>query len=142
MARSPTLTHPASPPNLSYVVLALFAVPALWGVRLVVNFGLVSHYCFPSGVRRGSLPGSFDWLWPTLLGIDLFTIVIAAAAFVVSYRIWRITTDASITSRAPSIEIGEDRTRFLSFWGLLTSALLAVAIGFDIVALWIVPLCG
>ena len=53
------LAHPA--PNrdrasLASLATGLFAVPCLWALRLVVNYGIDSYFCFPSESRRNVLP--------------------------------------------------------------------------------------
>ena len=135
-------THPA--PQRHHVALlvllaALFAVPTIWGLRLVLNFALASYFCFPGTVRQYTLPG---WTWPTLLGIDALAIAVALLAAAASWRNWQLTRDEAAASGAPLMELGEGRTRFLALWGLMTGIGFAVAIAFDLVALWIVPVCA
>ncbi len=129
----------STPRQLAVLGFAMFAVPSICGLRLVVNFAIDSYFCFPSELRRDVLPGS---AWPTLLGLDLLGIVIAAFAALISYRNWRLTRDELEVPTAPLIELGEGRTRFLSLWGLLIGFGFTVAIAFDLVGLWIVPVCG
>jgi hypothetical protein len=148
MARNATLTGAAHPApyrhhvGTTLLVLILFVVPLLWGIRLVANFAIASHFCFPGDLRRYALPNPLGWVWPTMIGIDVLTILIALAAILVSYRNWRIASEESAGPRSPLIEIGEGRTRFLSMWGLLIGALFVIAVSFDLVALFIVPVCG
>lgn len=125
--------------NFGLLATALIATPAIWGIRLVVNYGIDSHYCFPGDRRSNALPG---WAWPTLLGIDLLAIVVAIAAVLISLTSWRLSREEFAATSGPLIEIGEGRTRFLALWGLMTSIGFLVAVGFDLVALWIAPACG
>jgi hypothetical protein len=125
--------------NFGLLAAALIATPAMWGIRLVVNYGIDSHYCFPGARRSDALPG---WAWPTLLGIDLLAIVVALAAALISLRSWRQSREEFAASSGPLIEIGEGRTRFLALWGLMTSLGFLGALGFDLVTLWITPACG
>lgn len=125
-------------PSLALLAAALFAVPCLWALRLVVNYGIDSHFCFPSEVRRNILPA---WAWPTLLGIDVATIAVAIVAILISYHYWRRARDEAV-AHAASIETGEGPTRFLALWGLLVGYGFLVAVLFDLVGLWIVPVCG
>ena len=117
---------------------ALFATPAVWGLRLVLNYALDSYFCYPGSIRKYALPG---WTWPTLLGVDALAIAVAVLAAVLSWRNWRRTRD-KVRSSGPLIEIGEGRTRFLALWGLMTGVGFAVAGAFDLLALWIVPVCA
>jgi hypothetical protein len=135
-------THPAPQRHhvgLVVLLAALFATPTIWGLRLVLNFALASYFCFPGTIRHYALPG---WTWPTLLGVDLLAIAVAVLAAVVSWRNWQRTADEAEVSGAPLVEIGEGRTRFLSLWGLMTGVGFAVAGGFDLLALWVVPVCA
>ncbi|MBV8755207.1 MAG: hypothetical protein JO328_20335 [Hyphomicrobiales bacterium] len=125
--------------GLWILLAALFAVPTIWGLRLVLNFALASYFCFPGTVRHYALPG---WTWPTLLGVDLVALAVAVLAALASWRNWQRTRDEAAASDAPVIELGEGRTRFLALWGLMTGVGFAVAIGFDLLALWIVPVCA
>ena len=117
---------------------ALVATPAIWGLRLVLNFALASYFCFPGSIRHYALPG---WTWPALLGVDALAIAVAVVAAVVSWRNWQRTRDEAAAG-GPLIEIGEGRTRFLAWWGLMTGIGFAVAGAFDLVTLWIVPVCA
>ena len=133
--------HPAPQRHhvgLMILAAALVATPAIWGLRLVLNFALASYFCFPGSIRHYALPG---WTWPTLLGVDALAIAVAVVAAVVSWRNWQQTRDESAAG-GPLIEIGEGRTRFLALWGLMTGIGFAVAGAFDLVTLWIVPVCA
>ena len=125
-------------PSLVLLAAALFAVPCLWALRLVVNYGIDSYFCFPSEVRRNILP---TWAWPTLLGIDVATIAVAIVAILISYHYWRRARDEAV-AHAALIETGEGPTRFLALWGLLVGFGFLVAVLFDLIGLWIVPVCG
>jgi hypothetical protein len=138
------MTYPAHPApqrhrvGLLILSAALFAAPAIWGLRLVFNYALASYFCFPGSIRHYALPG---WTWPTLLGVDVLAIAIAVLAAIVSWRNWQRARHEA-ASDAPLIEIGEGRTRFLALWGLMTGVGFAVAGIFDLVTLWIVPVCA
>ncbi len=148
MAHSATVTGEAHPAphrhrvGTTLLVAGLFAVPLVWGIRLAANFAIASHFCFPGDVRLYALPPSLGWVWPTMIGINVLSILIAVAVGLVSYRNWRLTADEHAGRRSGLIEIGEGRTRFLSAWGLLIAALFVLVAAFDLVALCIVPVCG
>ena len=55
--------------NFALLTAALIGTPAVWGARLVVNYAIDSHFCFPGDRRSNAIPG---WTWPTLIGLDLF----------------------------------------------------------------------
>ena len=89
-------------------------------------------------MRRNILP---TWAWPTLLGIDVATIAVAIVAILISYHYWRRARDEAV-AHAALIETGEGPTRFLALWGLLVGFGFLVAVLFDLIGLWIVPVCG
>lgn len=124
--------------SLASLAAGLFAVPCSWALRLVVNYGIDSHFCFPGESRRNILPA---WAWPTLLGIDAATIAVAIIAILICFHYWRRARDEAV-AHAALIETGEGPTRFLALWGLLVGFGFLVAVLFDLVGLWIVPVCG
>jgi hypothetical protein len=124
--------------HLGLLWTVLLTVPCVWALRLVVNYSIDSYFCFPSETRRNLLPA---WAWPTLLGIDLATLAVAAAGALISHHYWRRAHD-EVTPRRPLIESGEGSTRFLALWGLIISVGFTIAVLFDLVGLWIVPVCG
>lgn len=135
------LAHPAPARHrvsLRLMPTALLAVPCLWALRLVVNYGIDSHFCFPSETRRNVLPG---WAWPTLLGADFATVAVAITATVISFHYWRSSRDEAV-GHAPLIETGEGRAQFFAVWGLFIGIGFLIAVLFDLVGLWIVPVCG
>ncbi len=121
------------------LAFALLATPAAWGVRLVANYAIDSHFCFPGDQPGIVLP---SWAWPTLLGLDLVAIVVAIAAAIIAFGSWRQSRHETNVAHGPLIEIGEGRTRFLSLWALMIGLGFVVAVGFDLVALWMIPPCG
>jgi hypothetical protein len=125
--------------NFALLTAALIGTPAVWSVRLVVNYAIDSHFCFPGDRRSNAIPG---WTWPTLIGLDLLAILVAAAALLISLDSWRRTQHELAAATGPLIEIGEGRTRFLSLWGVMISAGFLVALIADLITLWITPVCG
>jgi hypothetical protein len=125
--------------STALLAFALLATPAVWGMRLVANYAINSHFCFPGDQHGIRLPG---WAWPTLLGLDLLAIVVAIAAAVIAFGCLRQSRHETNAAYGPLIEIGEGRTRFLSLWGVMIGLGFVLAVGFDLVALWIAPPCG
>jgi hypothetical protein len=125
-------------PSRGLLATALFGVPSLWALRLVINYGIDSYFCFPSETRRNVLPG---WAWPTLLGIDFATVAVAILAILISYHYWLRARNEAV-EHTPLVETGEGRGQFLAWWGLVIGIGFLVAVLFDLVGLWIVPVCG
>lgn len=124
------------------LLLGLFGVPLLWGLRLVATFAMASHFCFPGPTRRYTLPDTLGWIWPTMVALDVLTIFAGVAAALISYRSWRITAEENAAPNSVLIEIGEGRTRFLSLCGLLVALLFILASIFDLIALYLLPVCA
>jgi hypothetical protein len=83
-----------------------------------------------------------DWLRLLLIAVDLASIAISVAAALIALRSWRATSQEMAEVGSPLVEIGEGRTRFLAGWGLIIAIGFLVAVGFDFVGLWILPICG
>lgn len=147
MADSATIDDSAHPAphrhrvRLIWLLLAIFAPPAAWSVHLIVNYASASRSCYPDGSPQ-SAPTA-HWLWLCLILVDVVSLAISAGAAVLAYRSWHISAEemAGHTS-SPMLETGEGRTRFLAIWGLLIGAGFFVAVIFDFVGLWILPICG
>lgn len=120
----------------------VLAAPSVWALRLYVNYGLASRYCFPGQQPRPVVPRGPGWIWPTLLALDLLTLALAAMSIVLSYRNWRLSRQEMAGRTGDLLEIGEGRTRFLALWGMVIGAGFAVATGFDLIALLWIPLCA
>jgi hypothetical protein len=139
------LAHPAPrrhDASFAQLAFCTIAAPAVWGLRLVINYGIASYFCFPGDTPRQELPGNLGWIWPTLLALDLASIAVALAGAAIAFQLWRSTRHELAVPGSPLIEVGEDRTRFLSLWGLMISLGFFVAVVFELVALWVVPICG
>ena len=137
--------HPAPHRSRVGALALMFATiggPLAWGAHLVANYAIASHACFPGAVPRTASPPDAEALWGLLVAIDVAAMVIAALAAVVSYRSWNSTRRELSGHAGDLIEIGEGRTRFLSVWGMLISVGFLIAIASDLVALWVLPLCG
>jgi hypothetical protein len=143
-----TITRAAHPAphrhriSIRPLLLGLFGVPFLWGIRLVANYALANQFCFHGAARRYELPDTLGWIWPTMVAVDMLTILAGLATALVSYRNWRITAEERAAPNSLLIEIGEGRTRFLSLWGLLVSSLFILAAIFDLIALYVIPVCA
>lgn len=148
MASDATVTREAHPApfrdraSLRGLALVLLGVPLLWGLRLVVNYALASHSCFPGDLRRLHLPPGLGWVWWLQNGLNALGMLLAAAGAVFAYQAWTRTRDESRGDHWELVAVGEGRTRFLALWALLTCALFFVGVVFDFIGLWIVPICG
>jgi hypothetical protein len=128
--------------GLLALTLGLTGAPLAWGLHLVASYAITSHSCFPGAAPRSAVPLHSQGLSWLLIALDLAAIVVAAVAVLVSHRSWQSTRREFPGHAGDLIDIGEGRTRFLSLWGMLTSAGFMIAIAIDLVGLWILPLCA
>jgi hypothetical protein len=141
-ASSECEAHPA--PHRDRVTLAglFFAVlapPIVWSTHLILNFAFSIHACYPGHAPRFT---HLDWLRTLLIVVDLVSMAVAIAAAVVALRSWRTTAREMAETGSPLLEIGEGRTRFLAAWGLIIAVGFLIAVLFDFVGLWVLPICG
>jgi hypothetical protein len=154
MPEQPAITaevHPAPRRDKAGLVLLFFGLaagPIVWSIHLVANYALASHSCFPDGAPRFLAPSGIGRVWLTLVAIDGLAMLVTAIAALISYRNWRTTRRETSEHASPAaghanelVEIGEGRTRFLALWGMLTSAGFILTILFDLVGLFVLPLC-
>lgn len=128
--------------GLGTITLVTLAPPLAWSVHLFTNYAFSSHACYPAGVPLLNPVAGFDWVQWLLIAVDLASIAACIVCALLAYRNWTISARELEETRAPLIEIGEGRTRFLSIWGVIIGLGFTLAIIFDFVGLWIVPICG
>lgn len=124
----------------SALAVALLAAPLAWLTQTSANYGLSSHACYPAAEPLLSM--AVKWSWPAALAINLAALIVAAAAAVMAFAVWRRTREEA-TGRVPDlIEAGEGRTRFLALWAAMTGGGFTLAMIFSLIALMGVPPCG
>jgi hypothetical protein len=136
-------SHPS--PHAGYVspfhqAIGVAGAPIAWAIRLIVNLALASSACLPSSPLPGEpLTGRGTSL--AMLGVDMAALFIALALAFLSYRDWQATKTEKPGSHHHLLEVGEGRARFLALSGTIVSLGFALATGFDLIALLIVPIC-
>ncbi len=118
--------------DLLMLGFGIVAGPAVWALRLWINFAFASHLCSTSAAASHNAPASIGAF---LVISDLTAMAIAAYAGVISYRHWQATRHQKAGNAGHLIEAGEGRTRFLAICGVVTSGLFVVAIAFDVVGI-------
>ncbi|HEY0106140.1 MAG TPA: hypothetical protein VGB91_08660 [Rhizomicrobium sp.] len=116
------------------------AAPGFWFAQLLLGYFLWAYRCYP---------GDTPIVWESSRGLlisvamfDVVSIVVAVAGFFISYHVRQSVRDAKAHETEPTVHIGEARNRFLSTWGMLSSACFLVAILFATIASVTVPPCG
>jgi hypothetical protein len=140
------LTHPPAPHServgLVRIAFAIVAGPLAWFVLVCAGEGLASEPCFPGGHRYPApLPG-LQWTWPALIALLILCVLLAFAAFVVSWRIYRATHAEESGRHAGLLDEGVGRTRFMALWGLLYGAGFCVATLLSLASYIALPRCA
>jgi hypothetical protein len=127
--------------NLGFLVFIVIGGPVAWYLQLTVNYGLVSHPCFPHfEPQQGYLPG-WAWVGPVILVFNLLAILAALACGLLALRLWRATSEAYPPVYNQLLPPAAGRTRFLAVCGILTGFGAVAATVFDLIALFAVPPC-
>lgn len=128
--------------SLALLFGALIASPLAWSAQLLLNYGLASHACFPSDAPRASLSTGWEWAPRAIIAINLFCLLIAIAASLVSASIWRRTREEAAGGHAGALDVGQGRTRFFAIWGVWAGVWFSLQIVFATIAAFWVPPCG
>ncbi|GJG89634.1 hypothetical protein tb265_48150 [Gemmatimonadetes bacterium T265] len=126
--------------------VGLFGVPVLWSLQTLVDYPVLSHFCYPQRIplARPEAGG----VWTTALVVSLVALAGSLAVGAVALRSWRATRDEHQHGapggmpRATSVgEVGEGRTRFMAFAGVMISGLFLLGVVLNGVPLFVVPTC-
>lgn len=128
--------------GLGRIAFAIAAGPLAWFVLVCAGEVLASEPCFAGGHRYAApLPG-LHWTWPALIVLLVLCALVAAAAFVVSWRIYRSMRAEEAGTEAGLLDEGTGRTRFMALWGLLYGAGFCIATLFSLAAYIALPRCA
>jgi len=114
------VAHPAPEQNRvsPYTLWAgLLLAPLAFSVQVICSYPVASDLC-----RRGDNP--LAWL----VAINVATVLIAAAGVLAAWASWRHTRGEKSGGAEATAERGDGRTRFLAQLGLISSALLLLAV--------------
>lgn len=120
--------HP-SPHRGKVSLLALWTglvlAPAAWFLQLTIDTPLLSQACYP---RDEPLGGPLPTLSAVVLAVDLAALVAAVVGFVIAWRTWHHTRQEKPGRGQHLMASGEGRSRFMAMAGMLTSALVGIAV--------------
>jgi hypothetical protein len=128
--------------SLTAILYGLFAAPIGWAGHLMLNYGLVTHACYPGRIPLARVDSGAGWAGPLVLAIDIITILVIGSGIWISYRSWQKTGDESEGHHHHLVEVGEGRTRFLGICGMAFGVLFLLITVTDTVSLAMVPLCS
>lgn len=125
--------------GLAALLYGLVAAPVAWAVGQLVNATLAQEACFP-GTEPLAAPAIAN-----LHGVNVVVLVVSllvsASAALVALGAWRATRDEQAGGPHTLLSIGEGRSRFMAFAGLLTSAGFILGTLFSVPALVFVQAC-
>jgi hypothetical protein len=112
--------------SLPVLWFGIFGAPAAWALQTIVDYSLVSHYCFPGQTPVRS--PSFSGVRGTAFVVSSVVIVVALVAMITAFRSWGATRHGHSAEHHELLEVGEGRTRFMAFAGVLLSAVFLFAV--------------
>ena len=125
--------------SIPALIFGLTAAPLAWISAQLINFELAQRACYPKTMPLDAVAFGGVHLMQTV------TIILAAllsiSAIVVAVTAWRRTKVEHEGGSHTLLAIGEGRSRFMAFAGILTSAGFLLAILFSAPALFAVPAC-
>lgn len=104
----------------------IFGAPAAWALQTIVNYSLVSHFCFPGAMPRRT--PTFDALRTTGIAVSIIVVVVVLLAMATAVRSWRATRHGHDAEHHELLEVGEGRARFMAFAGVLLSGVFLFAV--------------
>ena len=134
--------HPSphrSRTGLPSLLYGLIAAPVAWVVSQIVNSALAQEACFP-GTEPLATP-ALGSVHAMQAGILLAALLVSASATWVALAAWRSTCNEHSGDQHALLAIGEGRSRFMAFAGVLTSVGFLVASLFSAPALVLVAGC-
>ena len=135
-------THPAPRRDIvstGVLWFGIFGAPAAWALQMIVNYGLVSHFCFPNTMPRRT--PTFDALRGTAIAVSVVVLVLVLLALATALRSWRATRHGHDAEHHELLEVGEGRARFMAFAGILLSAVFLFAVLMNAVPLVTNAMC-
>jgi hypothetical protein len=110
----------------SLLWFGIFGAPAAWAVQTIVNYGLVSHYCYPG--REPVRVPAFHALRGTGALVSGIVVLVTLLALITATRSWSATRHGHAAEHHELLEVGEGRARFMAFAGVLLSVVFLFAV--------------
>ncbi|MFL5615027.1 MAG: hypothetical protein ACJ796_15285 [Gemmatimonadaceae bacterium] len=135
-------THPAPRRALvpvSMLWFGIFGAPAAWALQTIVDYGLVSHYCFPDDAPVGS--PTFTALRATAIVVSVIVLAVVLVALMTAVRSWGATRHGHDAEHHELLEVGEGRARFMGLAGVLLGVVFLFAVLMNAVPLMTNTMC-
>lgn len=123
------------------LLLGLFGAPVAWAFQIALSEPLAARACYPN---RTPLPEPSWEGWSVVMpAVSLACLAFALLSGWAALAAWRGQTILEpIAGRDESLWLRRGRIRFLSRLGLMSSGLFIVAVVFNTLAVFLVPLCS
>jgi hypothetical protein len=137
--------EPAGPrPRVGHLrgVFSVVGGPAAWLIQICAGYWLASGPCFPGAHRYLAPTEGWSWTGPAVLVLMIVCALIAFAALLVAWGIYRASAPDRSGRNRELIEGGAGRAHFMALWGMVYGGGFCVATLFTIVAYAALPRCA
>ena len=117
----------------------LFGAPFFWSVQLIATYAVDAHTCFPQRVPL--VTSSSPSAWNVVAIVISVALIGSVAALFTSIANWRATRTEKSGAHAALLDGGDGRTRFMSYAGIMLSALFTGGVVLSALALFLTPVC-
>ena len=134
--------HPAphrQKASLRSLWIGLLLGPAAWFLQLTIDTALLGNACDLANAPAAAGAGS---VLAFVLAMDVFALLLTAVAAMVAWRNWRRAAAEQPGGGHALLASGAGRTRFMAMAGLLTCALIALAVVYSLASHLILRECG
>lgn len=127
--------------SLASLMFGFAGAPLAWTGQTILNYAFSSHNCYPGSLPRTTVLEGHEWTLPVSIAINIAAIILSIAAGWVAFQSWHATRSEAEGGHDQLVQLGQGRSRFLAYSGLVTSAGFLLAIIAASLSFW-VPLCG
>jgi hypothetical protein len=117
----------------------LFGAPFFWSVQMITAYAVAAHTCFPQ--REPLVTSSSPGAWTAAAIIIGVAFIGSVAALGTAIANWRATRAGPGGTDATVLDVAEERTRFMSYSGILLGGLFTGGVVLSGLALVITPVC-
>ncbi len=117
----------------------LFGAPFFWSVQIITAYAVAAHTCFPQ--REPLLTSGSPGTWAVAAVIIAVAFIGSVAALATAMATWRATRNEPGGSNAAVLDVAQERTRFMSYAGILLGGLFTGGVVLSGLALVLTPIC-
>jgi hypothetical protein len=117
----------------------LFGAPFFWSVQMITAYAVAAHTCFPQ--REPLLTSTSPGAWTAAAIIIGVAFIGSVAALATAMANWRATRAGPGAPDAAVLDVADERTRFMSYAGILLGGLFTGGVVLSGLALVLTPIC-